>query len=120
MFSIVQGANGYGDAFWDTNKSWNNVFSAAGLTALNTLFTTFNGSGLTPTGTAIATASGEGQFRFSGTTLQWTAVPEPDHLARLPADRCGPVAPSQGLSEVDHSTSSAALRMASCSIGAAG
>ena len=80
MFSIVQGANGYGDAFWDTNKSWNNVFSAAGLTALNTLFTTFSGSGLTPTGTgatAIATASGEGQFNFSGTTLQWTAVPEP-------------------------------------------
>ena len=78
MFSIVQGANGYGGAFWDTNKSWNNVFSAAGLTALNTLFTTFSGSGLTPTGTstAIATASGEGQFNFSG-TMQWTAVPEP-------------------------------------------
>lgn len=80
VFSIVQGTNGYGGAFWDTNKSWNNIFAAAGLTSLNTLFTTFSGSGLTPTGsgaTAIATASGEGQFNFSGTTLQWTAIPEP-------------------------------------------
>jgi len=80
VFTIVLGTNSYAAAFWDTNKSWNNVFSAAGLTNLNTLFTTFSGTGLTPTGTgatAIATASGEGQFSFSGTTLQWTAVPEP-------------------------------------------
>jgi autotransporter-associated beta strand protein len=80
VFNIVLGSNAYADAFWNTNKSWNNVFSASGLTALNSLFTTFSGAGLTASGsgaTAIATASGRGHFSFSGTTLQWTAVPEP-------------------------------------------
>lgn len=80
VFTIVLGTNGYADAFWNTNKSWTNVFVASGLASLNTLFTTFSGTGLTATGsgaTAIATAAGEGHFSFSGTTLQWTAVPEP-------------------------------------------
>ncbi|MEO5713153.1 MAG: autotransporter-associated beta strand repeat-containing protein [Luteolibacter sp.] len=80
VFTIVLGTNTYAAAFWDTNKSWSNVFSASGLSALNTLFTTFAGAGLTASGsgaTAIATAAGEGHFSFSGTTLQWTAVPEP-------------------------------------------
>jgi autotransporter-associated beta strand protein len=80
VFDIVLGSNSFSDAFWNTDKSWANIFAASGLTALNTLFTTFSGAGLTPSGsgaTAIATATGEGYFSFSGTTLQWTAVPEP-------------------------------------------
>jgi autotransporter-associated beta strand protein len=80
VFEIVLGSNSFSDAFWNTDKSWNNIFAASGLAALNTLFTTFSGTGLTPSGTgatAIATATGEGHFSFSGTTLQWTAVPEP-------------------------------------------
>jgi autotransporter-associated beta strand protein len=80
VFNIVLGTNAYSDPFWNTNKSWNNVFSASGLTALNSLFTTFSGAGLTASGngaTAIATASGRGYFSFTGTTLSWTAVPEP-------------------------------------------
>lgn len=80
VFDIVLGSNSYSDAFWNTDKNWNNIFSASGLSALNTLFTTIRGAGLVSSGTgasAVATASGEGEFRFSGTTLQWTAVPEP-------------------------------------------
>jgi hypothetical protein len=46
---------------------------------LSTLFTSFTGAGLTPSvsGPAIATATGQGYFGFTGTTLSWTAVPEP-------------------------------------------
>ncbi len=80
VFNIVLGSNSYSDAFWNTNKSWDNIFSASGLTDLTSLFTTFSGSGLTPTGsgaTAIATATGQGYFSFSGTSLNWSAVPEP-------------------------------------------
>ncbi len=79
VFSIVSGGN-YSDPFWNTNKRWDNIFSAAGLTNLNSIFTTFSGTGLTTSGsgpTAIATAAGRGQFSFTGMTLQWTAVPEP-------------------------------------------
>jgi autotransporter-associated beta strand protein len=80
VFNIILGSNNYADAFWNTDKSWSNIFAASGLTALNTLFTTFSGNGLVATGsgaTAIATATDEGHFSFSGTSLQWTAVPEP-------------------------------------------
>jgi fibronectin-binding autotransporter adhesin len=80
VFDIVLGSNSYADAFWNTNKSWTNIVSASGLADLTTLFTTFSGDGLTATGsgvTAIATADGQGYFGFSGTSLNWTAVPEP-------------------------------------------
>jgi fibronectin-binding autotransporter adhesin len=63
----------YADAFWDTDKSWNDVFASSGMTDLSTLFTSFSGTGLTATGTA----TGRGSFGFTGTTLNWTAVPEP-------------------------------------------
>ncbi len=71
----------YADAFWDTNKTWNNLFASFGMTDLSTVFTSFTGTGLTPSGsgsTAIATATDRGHFSFNGsTTLTWTAVPEP-------------------------------------------
>ncbi len=71
----------YADAFWDTNKTWNNLFASSGMTDLSTVFTSFTGTGLTPSGsgsTAIATATDRGHFSFNGsTTLTWTAVPEP-------------------------------------------
>ncbi len=71
----------YADAFWDTNKTWNDLFASSGMTDLSNLFTSFTGTGLTPSGsgaTAIATAGDRGYFSFNGsTTLTWTAVPEP-------------------------------------------
>ncbi len=80
VFNIVLGTNAYDDLFWNTDKTWDNVFAASGVTDLYSMFTTFSGEGLTATGsgaTAIATATGEGHFSFNGTTLTWTAVPEP-------------------------------------------
>jgi len=77
IFTIVLGSNGFTDAFWDTAKSWNNVFSASGLSDLSTIFTTFGGAGIASDGKV----TGQGQFTFNGsTTLTWnsfSAVPEP-------------------------------------------
>ena len=83
VFTIVLGSNVYSNAFWNTNKSWDNVFSAWGMTDLTTLFTTFGGASLTATGTgatAKATTPSGGYFSFSGTTLNYTAVPEPSSV----------------------------------------
>ncbi len=74
------GTDSYADAFWNTNKTWTNVFDATGLTDLTSLFSSFSGDGLVTSGSGssiIGTAGGEGHFSFSSTSLNWTAVPEP-------------------------------------------
>ncbi len=77
VFRIVLSGNSFASNFWDTNKSWTNVFTGAGATiALDTLFTSFD-----PTGGLNSTGgvADRGQFSFNGSssTLSWTAVPEP-------------------------------------------
>ncbi len=71
-FSILLGTNAFTDAFWDTNKSWDNIFSL-GSGSLQSIFTTFTGSVA-----ANGIVANQGQFSFSGNTLNWVAaIPEP-------------------------------------------
>ena len=84
VFKIVLGSNAFTDAFWDTNKTWSNIFAGSGSFNLASLFTTFSGAGIMPLG-ASGLVPGQGQFTFTSNTLQWTAyisggggfVPEP-------------------------------------------
>ncbi len=76
IFTIVLGTNSYTDAFWNTDKSWSNIFSGAGTYALASLFTSFGGSSVTSDGLV----DGEGHFSFNGNTLNWTAIPELSNL----------------------------------------
>ncbi|MEO5715168.1 MAG: autotransporter-associated beta strand repeat-containing protein [Luteolibacter sp.] len=76
VFKIVLGSgNAFTDAFWDTNKTWTNVFSGSGTTvSLASIFSSFGGSGGISSAGLVA---GQGQFTFNGgTTLNWSAVPE--------------------------------------------
>jgi autotransporter-associated beta strand protein len=76
VFQIVLGSNSFSDAFWDTNKSWTNIFTGGGATTnLASIFSGgFGGNGVDTAGFV----SERGTFSFSGTsTLTWTAVPEP-------------------------------------------
>jgi autotransporter-associated beta strand protein len=74
VFTIaLLGADAFTDAFWDTNKSWSDIFTGTGSFDLSTLFTTFGGTGVSSAGLV----SGQGQFSFTSNTLNWTAVPEP-------------------------------------------
>ena len=76
VFKIVLGGNAFTDAFWDTDKSWTDIFTGSGAPALlSGLFNAFDASG----GLASdGTVAGQGQFTFNGSTatLNWTAVPE--------------------------------------------
>jgi hypothetical protein len=79
VFKIVLGAgNAFTDAFWNTNKIWNNLFTGAGATtALTSIFSSIGGAGITYADDK-GTVDGQGYFTLSGTnTLGWTAVPEP-------------------------------------------
>ncbi|MGL5016872.1 MAG: autotransporter-associated beta strand repeat-containing protein [Luteolibacter sp.] len=75
VFKVVLGGGDFTTAFWDSNKSWTDIITAgSGSASLASIFTSFSATGgLTSTGVV----SGEGQFSFTGNTLNWTAVPEP-------------------------------------------
>ena len=68
-FKVVLGSNSFTDVFWNTHKTWNNIFSGSDPT-----FSVFAGTGVATNGLV----SGEGQFTYTGSTLTWTAVPEPN------------------------------------------
>ena len=77
IFKIVLGSDkSFSNAFWDTDKTWNNVFTGTGTgTSLASIFNIFNANGTNLTNGIVA---GEGTFTFNGSsTLNWTAVPEP-------------------------------------------
>ncbi len=77
VFKIVLGSGKtFGDAFWDTNKTWTDVFTGSGATtSLASIFSTFNANGSNLIDGFVA---GEGTFTLNGSsTLNWTAVPEP-------------------------------------------
>lgn len=75
---VLAGGTSFTDVFWDTDKSWTNIFTGGSGSATNlaSLFSGFNASGGVG---ATGTVTGRGQFTFNGssTTLNWTAVPEP-------------------------------------------
>lgn len=74
IFNIVLGGTDtFADPFWNTAKSWSNIFTTGtGSESLATIFTSFGGD--VPT-TGIV--SDRGQFTFITNTLTWSAVPEP-------------------------------------------
>ena len=58
--------------FWDVNRTWSTIFTGfTGGGFSNSRLQVFDSNG------APANTGGQGQFSISGTTLTWTAVPEP-------------------------------------------
>lgn len=76
IFKIMLGGNAFTDAFWNTDKTWTDIFSGTGApTNLATIFTTFAGTNVNTDGTVTGRI---GHFTFNGSSsLTWTAVPEP-------------------------------------------
>jgi len=71
-FKVVLGLNHFSDVFWNTNKSWNNIFSGN-----DPSFTLFSGTDGVSSVASNGAVTGEGQFTYTGSTLSWTPVPEP-------------------------------------------
>lgn len=82
VFQIVTGdSQGFADPFWTTNQNWTDIFKdAGGTTSLtndwSTVFSSFAYSDGTNPITDHATY-GSFSWTNSGSTLSWTAVPEP-------------------------------------------
>jgi autotransporter-associated beta strand protein len=70
IFNVV---TDIGTNFWDVNRTFSNVFTAASGLAQN-VFASFQLSG---TGLSGGLVAGRGTFALSGNDLTWSAVPEP-------------------------------------------
>ncbi len=75
IFKVIQNAGtNFADTFWTTNQTWSNIFNVAGTTTSgwsNTPVSVFN------TGNVLQDVSSVGSFTITGSTLTWSAVPEP-------------------------------------------
>ena len=77
MFKVVLGTNHFSDVFWDTNRTWTDIFSGRGTYNLASLLPVFGGTDGTHTVSANGVVAGEGRFYYTGSSLNWSAVPEP-------------------------------------------
>lgn len=69
-FRILLDGGNFNDAFWSQSRSWDNIFTASNSFDLNDVFDGFSfADGFDP--------SSYGSFSFDGSTLEWSAVPEP-------------------------------------------
>jgi hypothetical protein len=77
-FRVIQNAGAdFADSFWDTNKSFGDIFSVSGSTSSawsNTAVAVYN------TSNVLQDVTTRGSFSVTGSTLNWTAVPEASNL----------------------------------------
>jgi len=76
---VLTGSAALSDGFWNQNETWNNIFNVSGTTTeaisshLFDMFQVYSGG----TDITSATAVNYGHFSMSGSSLTWSAVPEP-------------------------------------------
>ncbi|GAA5117719.1 autotransporter-associated beta strand repeat-containing protein [Luteolibacter yonseiensis] len=74
LFKVDIGSGSFEDTFWDTARSWNDIFMGANGAIAD--WTSIFGGGL-----AAINTNGQGSFSFSGNSLSWnpvySPVPEP-------------------------------------------
>ena len=78
IFKVLLNSGSFSDSFWDVDQSWADIFKS-GLDGtgsaldISGIFSSFDGNGVGANGVV----TGRGTFSITGSTLQWTAVPEP-------------------------------------------
>ncbi len=63
--------------FWNTNQTWNDIFSKADTTAISTWATVFGSTVSLVNSSFNPITTAAGSFTLTGSTLSWSAVPEP-------------------------------------------
>ena len=77
IFRVVLDSGAYTDSFWVNNHSWSDIFVKAGVS--QSIASIFSAPPQWYQGNADVTSStaSQGYFTITGTSLNWTAVPEP-------------------------------------------
>ena len=79
MFQIVVADPTFTDTFWDTAQSWTNIFSTDGTagTAFTNWANIFSSTVSVVNSSLTPITPVDGSFVLTGSTLSWSAVPEP-------------------------------------------
>jgi autotransporter-associated beta strand protein len=76
IFRVVLNAGqNFGESFWDSDRTWTDIFENAAGTDLN--IASIFGGGVEYHNASGAVSGVQGSFSISGTELRWSAVPEP-------------------------------------------
>lgn len=80
---VLNGSQNFSESFWDTNRTWTNIFTDVAGTTSQSIASIFSGGVqyYNSSGVLVSPASTQGSFTLSGTSLSWdsnfTPVPEP-------------------------------------------
>ena len=77
VFQIVVADPTFTDTFWDTAQSWTNIFTTDGTTAIANWANIFGSTVSVVNSSLTPITPVDGSFTLTGSTLSWTAVPEP-------------------------------------------
>jgi autotransporter-associated beta strand protein len=78
VFKVVLGTGSFTDPFWNTTREWSGIFTASNTIDMASIFSNIQWwEGASEATVDNMTAPGHFSFTNSGTTLTWTAVPEP-------------------------------------------
>jgi len=76
---VLNGSQNFSDNFWNATHTWSDIFKTAGGGTDVSFASLFSGVQYynTTDGVLTGVPATQGSFTYSGTTLTWTAVPEP-------------------------------------------
>jgi autotransporter-associated beta strand protein len=77
IFRLVAADASFADTFWDTTQTWNNIFTTDGSAAIANWAAIFGNTVSVVNSSFASITPAGGSFSLSGSTLTWTAVPEP-------------------------------------------
>ncbi len=77
VFRIVVADAAFANPFWDTNRTWTDIFTTNGSAPLANWATIFGNSVSVVNSSFTGITPVDGSFSVSGNTLTWSAVPEP-------------------------------------------
>ena len=75
---MVLDSGAFTNGFWDTNQTWSNIFLKGGTAqSIDSIFPNAKIEWYQGATDMTTSTSTQGYFTINGTSLNWTAVPEP-------------------------------------------
>ena len=75
---VLNGAQNFSESFWDANRTWTDIFKTADAGSNVNFASCFSSVQYYNSTTGnLGSPTGQGYFTTSGSSLTWTAVPEP-------------------------------------------
>jgi len=75
---VLDGSQNFSESFWDTNRTWTDIFKTSDAGSNVNLASVFGSVQYWNSSSgSLGSPTGQGAFTITGSSLTWTAVPEP-------------------------------------------